>query len=852
MKGGDEAARVSHWTKSAVDYDKMSDLAKKQWVSVESLDEVLPGLSERMTRMVKMQAKKEGIPMVDRLPVIEREMVEQFFGQADDGVQMATTTFGRLFQLMTSIHKTAKTALNPATHGNNTLGNFAFIAMSGVNPFGTTMMNDGKVYAHAFTKLAGKAQKLGGAADSIEIKDLLTKDSLIEVFGKDRYIKDQFGTKIDLAEVFADPRVGQMMEAQAFESREGFAHSAKVLDTMIRYEGDGFGQKTAANVARAVSGLGEAPGIKQTLQTMSSAYLGEDMVPKMQLFTHYIRKGWSTEAAMQEVGRRLPQYLTVGHMQKEARKHVLPWITFQTEAARIIKNNMQDFPVSSIAWMHAPNVMQATLFAAGAGPSTPEAERAGLAAGTEGYAKKYSTAYLDEDSAASVLGAFGGGSILGSVGMAIGGAKGALALGALGAAGGYALGQAAPTTGSINQGLRANMARAWVADFLPMTAVTLSSNHTSVTEKLDPFMVVENQAGKKELQRQKVGFAGKDVAGAIADMSPLAVGSIITPLIQVATGRGSFGEDITSEGFLGQGSYGNKMAMGLLGFLSPPSIQKYGMKLNGPGGELVPMDQIHENNGGQMTLPSTITPTLMGLAAAGLTFMGGKKLQAAKGVIGTTKDITGKLMSTPAFRKAQTLGAAIPAAMMGGFVGTASTEINTSRLMQDLGISTNPNTGRKSGDWVMDGFFNTFTGINKSYAVSPGVEAKHNKRRHVAFKDTRIAAQKRWQDAIRNNEVGRASQATESIWKNFLMEYAGDSVQAKSRFMDWIESQTKALARSPQYRGMSATERAQRIQITRQHLEQDVTRYQQQAARDLWVDAGQQRLTNSRNVKIVK
>jgi hypothetical protein len=372
---------------------------------------------------------------------------------------------------------------------------------------------------------------------------------------------------------------------------------------------------------------------------------------------------------------------------------------------------------------------------------------------------------------------------------------------------------------------------------------------------LDPLMTIENQQRQKELKMRDVEFSGQDVAQAVANVSPLAVGSIITPLIQVASGEGSFGQEIHSEGLMGQGSYGNKMAMGLLGFLMPPAIQKWGMKLEAPGGELIPMADIHENNGSQMTLPSSVTPALFGLAAAGLTFMGGKKLQAAKGAakgIKQTLDAAGNLISTPATKAALLRQVAIPAVGAGAFTATAATEINTRRFMQDLGITTDPNTGRKSGDWTMDGFFNTFTGVNKSYAVNPGVEAKHAKRRSIAFRDARVMPQKRFQDAARTGRPSRAKQALEAAWKNFAYEHAGDPITAKSKFMDWVDTQITATSRMPQFRGLSDAEIRRKMLVTRAHLEQDITRYQQQSARDLWTEAGMRRLTRAQNTKIQK
>ena len=841
-------------------FEKLSPYAKKHWLSMDELDSVSPGLKEKLTRMVKKKMQKDGTDADwdGSMPAISRDYVEQFFGAGDEGAQMASTTFGRLFQLLTAVHKTAKTALNPATHVNNLVGNMAFIGMSGVNPFSRQMLDDGKTFSGLFAKLAKQSR----ATPGMEMDDLLNKENIAKVFGDDatRYVTDAFGTKVDLAEVFSDPAVRQMMEAQAFESAEGFARAQKTLVQLERYEADGFSDKVAAQIGRTVGGFGEAPGVKNVLQHASSAYLAEDMIPKMMLLNHYIRKGWSSQSALQEVGRRLPQYMTVGRTTKAARRHVMPWLTFQTEAARIMKNNMQDYPVSTIAWLHAPKIAQEALNATGYAP-TPE-EQGAMVPGTPAWASKYSSVYLKEGTAQPILGGAGGLSVGMAAGAKLGGAKGALLMGLLGTAGGAALGMQSPYA-QRTQEENAGLARSWALDFLPQSALSWASGHPTEWEALDPISLQHSEDVTDGSGINMFGinvnlsdspFTGMETMNKLSNVNPVSIGSILSPLIQIATNRSSFGQELPTEGLIGPGSVANKGAAGLMAFLMPPAIQKWGFSL-----DKVPNEDTFEANGSQSTLPTGTVPTLFGLAASGLTFLGGKKMQAAKKAAGTTSslvkqtmDASGKFFTSKAGKKVLASQIRNPALGAGAFAATAGTEFNYSRFLRDIGLENDPTTGTKSGDWTADAVMNTLFGTSKSWAVNDGVAAKAEKNRARAFSEGRKTATKQFKAAFRNQSESAMLANAGAAYKSFMMEFAGDRKKSLLKFNTWLESNFKSAARDSNFSGISVEEIRRRSMVNFDVMLEDGSAFHKRKQHRLNNELRTRDIQNTRNVKVNK
>jgi hypothetical protein len=91
-------------------------------------------------------------------------------------------------------------------------------------------------------------------------------------------------------------------------------------------------------------------------------YMAEDAAFKLHYFMKLRSEGLSRAGAAMEVGRSLPIYHTVGKTPASWRKYWLPWLSFQVEAVRIMKNNLVDHPLRMGMWMHAMDGMQAMMY----------------------------------------------------------------------------------------------------------------------------------------------------------------------------------------------------------------------------------------------------------------------------------------------------------------------------------------------------------------------------------------------------------------------------------------------------------------------------------------------------------
>jgi hypothetical protein len=806
MDGILENPKAAQWVASHEDIAAMPKYAQAEWLKMEDLDKVAPGLSRTVERMIEKGFEKTGGHMPQPLPAIDKSLVQQFFGKEGSAVAQSSNAM-KLFELLTAVHKTARTSLNPTTHQANLIGNFAMLSMAGMNPFSKQALNDGRTFTKAFGSLAkmahrGKAEAKAGKAGTVfdSVESLMNKETLTKLFGKDNIIKGVNGENINLAEFFSDDLVKGMIEASAFENIEGFAHLKKLLESLDRAEAQGFGTNALKVVGQTITSAGEARGVKQTLEGMSSAYLAEDMIPKMMYCAKLLREGWGRDAIIREVGRRLPQYRTVGDIPAASRKVLLPWITFPAEMTRIMKNNLMDAPISTSMWMQAPEILRASTYAAGLGPNFEEHEKAIDAAPS--WAMRYQTAMVKGEKAPEALMTMGGATTGGMVGGALGGAKGAAIGAGVGAAAGLAMGKAQDTPEDRMLGYRA-----WVADFLPQSAIFPGSTHPRAAHTANPFS--EDVPGGEWLR-------------AVTDMSPVEPFAVLMPLIDTYQGRGSFGEEIPSVG----GGVVSKMAMALMGFLSPPMMQKYGMKIEGPQLNPIPMSQVHENNGGRMTLPKNITATFGGLASAGITFMGGKYGMGLKGA-----------------------ALAAPTALAGVMGATAGKEVNVRRLMTDLGIMGDPVTHKK-GNWTLDAVANNFFGTAKSWPADAPRKIVEDGRKRRHFSEIRGQIVRDITDSMLTKRSSEAKYHFSRLYENHLSEW-GNAEVAFEKTLESIEAINNSWSKTPQYRGMSKEWVESRIAALRASKE-ELTKIERQELAELKALNQKQQMDAARNLKITK
>ena len=745
-----------------------SDSARKEWIGLDELDGVVEGLGDKMRNMLKIEAERTGKTFDADLPYIDRDVVEAFFGH-NGSARQTSGAFAKHFELATAVHKTSKTSLNPATHAANLAGNILFLQMAGMNPLSKVSLNDGKVMTDAFINMTRKMKKGAASGNDITLADVMgDKDALIDVFGDTRYITDDLGGQIDLVDFFSDPAMSKLIEAQAFDNVEGMANVKTMLKQFENAEENGWGDKSLKTLAAAISGVTENKGIKPTLANASAAYLAEDMIPKMMYAMNLARQGLGTDAIIREVGRRLPQYESVGQLQKSARKLVLPWVTFQAESARIIKNNMMDRPVQMMAWMQAPQIAQAAVSNAGFGTPFEDIEEAKELA--PDWANKKTSVMLKENDAPEALGAIGGGFAGAMTGAAKGGARGAAIGGIAGAAAGFAMGSSVQDKADLEE-----YNRSWATDFFPQFALQPASTGADAMDKIDPF--------------SQGPWTGGERARGLLDVSPVAPFAVVLPIIETLSGRGSFGEEIEAASGM---EYGGKLALGLLGHLAPPFMQKYGMKLPGPDGNPISMAEIFDKNGGQSTLPKAITATMGGLALGGLTFMGTKSLATATRVAKTGAGVLGATTATA--NMAATAGAA-------GVGALAGSEVNVNRLMHDLGITKDHNKNLP-GEWTQDFVGNNLFGVSKSWRASPESNLMRDNIRKKEWGKQKTIVNNNLKKAIRDGSESRAAGYLAAGYKIFIKQH-GDTPTAKIKFHEWAVRQIKSINKNPAYKGLS-------------------------------------------------
>jgi len=292
--------------------------------------------------------------------------------------------------------------------------------------------------------------------------------------------------------------------------------------------------------------------------------------------------------------------------------------------------------------------------------------------------------------------------------------------------------------------------------------------------------------------------------------------------MDVWTGRGSFGQEIPSTG-LGQST--GKMALGLLGFISPPLIQKYGMKLEGPSGNPIAMADILEANGGQATIPKALTSTFWGLSLGSMAYAG------AKGLPGVT----------PAVRTAAGLG-------MGAIGAASGAEMNSRRLMQDLGIFGD-HTG-KHGEWTMDALMNSFFGTSKSWSVTPAAGQFAETMRSSRFEEMRTVLNRDFRDGAENGMESKMVASASAIRQSFLFEY-GNTEVADMKFLEWQEKRMQELMKNPAFAGLSEEQLLIRRSALREALDAKTRAYNQQV-NEVQSALIQKRAQRTRNTKLVK
>ena len=174
------------------------------------------------------------------------------------------------------------------------------------------------------------------------------------------------GKDFDLNSEFLDPMMREIVEESAFQNAEAFGNLADMLTRLER------GSLTKKALKGFLKFVNSNKVTQKTFDSMTTAYLAEDMAVKLSYGIFLRQQGFSKTASALEIGRRFPMYSTLGPKLASSRRLVLPWVSFPAEAMRITKNNLQDFPLRMAPWLMMPGIMQSGISAIGAGPQSAE------------------------------------------------------------------------------------------------------------------------------------------------------------------------------------------------------------------------------------------------------------------------------------------------------------------------------------------------------------------------------------------------------------------------------------------------------------------------------------------------
>lgn len=317
-------------TKSAAELQGV--LKSGQYLNLDDLDN-----ADRIRRMVGTKLGTD----VSELGWVPKKLfgeVKELTGQGES----FRSGYADFMNVVTAMYKTAKTAFNLPTHGQNMIGNSFFLVNRGVNPFSRDFLGLQKLSWHAITSMQRAARKGGSIGD--ELTNL----------GESSKLKGLNGKTIDVVEEINSPELKDLIEESSLIQEEGIGP----ITNAIKNAQDGPTKYLAQLYNKAMS--------KTKAEKFADWYMAEDGMAKMAYFLHLRQRGLNRSAALFEVGRSLPMYTTVGDVPRFLRGHLLPWVTFPAEAARIMKNNLNDHPLKTLAMLQIPQMLQLGAYQAGA------------------------------------------------------------------------------------------------------------------------------------------------------------------------------------------------------------------------------------------------------------------------------------------------------------------------------------------------------------------------------------------------------------------------------------------------------------------------------------------------------
>jgi hypothetical protein len=382
-----------------------------------------------------------------------------------------------------------------------------------------------------------------------------------------------------------------------------------------------------------------------------------------------------------------------------------------------MKNNMLDYPLQTAAAIRIPQAMQGVL-ANTFMPMSPEDISQGLEEAPQ-WANTANSVLVDGGhTTAAAMGGLSGA----FTGAVLGGAKAGVRGAMVGAMGGGAIGAALGYTGGKEE---EDAMRAWVMDFLPWASL---------------------QPKSKSLSAEPHDMRG------MMDISPMEPFGVLMPLIDTFMGDAGYGQEIP---VTGASDAISKSLMGFAGFLAPPMMQRYGMRVGGTDTGLLSLDSVGPHLGG----------AIVG-GAAGL--VSGGPVAAAYGA-------------------------------GGGFLAG----VNTSRLEEELGLIPKGTT-MEPGNPVYDIFLNQWMGM-KTWKATPEQKLFNEKLRNDRFMEGRKVYQNNMDIAIASGDEAMFNENLGKIHRTFLQEFA-NPVVANQKYGEYLERRVDKLGAHPQLRRYSMEE----------------------------------------------
>jgi len=319
-------------TKTSEQIIAMGPRAQKNWMKLDDLDG-----SDRLIRMVET---KKG-QAIDELGYVPKKL----YGEMRELIGMDKTNWkggvNDLVSAIVAMYKTSKTAHSFPTHLQNTLGNMFFLANVGVNPMSKEFWGLQRLSWRAIRAMQTAARKGVGKETAFE---LIKGEKLPSLIGK---------KSISVVDELNSNELRDLLELTSMVRAEGIG----VLDNITRNAKGGPTKAIVDGYQKLLK--------KGKLEFASDAYMAEDGMAKMAYFLHLRQRGLSRTAALNEVGRRLPMYNTVGEVPAMLRSAVIPWVTFPVEATRILKNNLDDHPLKTMLLLQLPELLQLGAYTAG-------------------------------------------------------------------------------------------------------------------------------------------------------------------------------------------------------------------------------------------------------------------------------------------------------------------------------------------------------------------------------------------------------------------------------------------------------------------------------------------------------